>query len=891
MMSLWAKKNKDKSHLLIYHMIDTAMCTQILWDSVLQKQIKQKIAKSIYLDGDIAEAGKLISFWAGLHDLGKADKSFQDLESNRQPHNVLSMVAIERIFNDSILYTRISKIIGGHHGTFPLSCDFEKADRRKSSDFIEKCKVLTQNLINILEIPHDHISITKDLELDNSVSIILSGLISTCDWIASNEDLFPYEQNIINLTDYMEISKQRAKAAVDNVLKWSHWEPAEEVFSFSQLFPEIKGSPRPLQQKAIEISNKLNGPSLLIVEAPTGEGKTEAAMLLADYFLTSQKQKGIYFALPTQATSNQMFGRVKDFLNTRYDNKQFNFMLQHGHASLSEEFNVLQENSKLLTGLCVGDGSDTNSNAIASSWFTYKKRGLLAPFGVGTIDQVLMSVLQTKHFFIRLFGLASKTIIIDEVHAYDTYMTTLLERLLEWLAALDCNVILLSATLPKNRTKMLIEAYSKGKQSNVSLESTHLATYPRLSYISDTVYGSETFDTCQLNQKSYNIKWVDGRLPGADQHSFTLGEELKASLSEGGCVAVICNTVKRCQRVYTALKNYFPEDELSIFHARYLFKDRAAREKQTLEWFGKDRSSRPSKMIIVTTQVIEQSLDIDFDLMVTDMAPVDLILQRGGRLHRHELREGSTRALGLREPQLWIVKPESVAEGVPTFDNGTEAVYSSSSHILFRSWLSLKDREGVTIPVETEGLIESVYDNRECIEGLTENQQTYWHETLQKDKSKYDKLSYTASTVNILPPYYEDDIFEDFNQMLLEDSPESHRTRQALTRMQDIPSVNTVLLFEDNSVFYIDIEKTQTINPNQVYTEQIKKIINNSININDFSIAPWLWKNGEHPTSWDKSKLLRNLKLISLSDNSVNIANKNLTYCPVVGLLIEKRSL
>src|SRR5207248_6281763 len=109
----------------------------------------------------------------------------------------------------------------------------------------------------------------------------------------------------------------------------------------------------------------------------------------------------------------------------------------------------------------VYDEEKRPSAVVAEEWFARnKKQALLAPFGVGTIDQALLAVLQTRHVFVRLFGLAGKCVVLDEVHAYDAYMTTLMERLLRWLAALGCPVMLLSATLPRDKRVKLLRAYA-----------------------------------------------------------------------------------------------------------------------------------------------------------------------------------------------------------------------------------------------------------------------------------------------------------------------------------------------------------------------------------------------------------------------------------------------
>ena len=243
----------------------------------------------------------------------------------------------------------------------------------------------------------------------------------------------------------------------------------------------------------------------------------------------------------------------------------------------------------------------------------------------------------------RLFGLAGKTVIIDEVHAYDAYMMKLMERLLEWLAALGCGVVLLSATLPNKKRHDLVKAFAAGLRRNEPKREDKL--YPRLTWVSRTYSGVEHFPASTQFSRTILYEWVNGALPTATSQVFTLGVRLQKALADGGCAAVICNTVSRAQEVFRALKPFFSgqdvddgQHELNLFHARFLYDDREQREGQALRRFGKPNDpkvKRPRRAVLVATQVIEQSLDLDFDLMVTEMAPVDLILQRAGRLHRH----------------------------------------------------------------------------------------------------------------------------------------------------------------------------------------------------------------------------------------------------------------
>ncbi len=279
---------------------------------------------------------------------------------------------------------------------------------------------LANSLAELVDLPRDR----RPVEISNGAAMVLAGFVSVADWIGSNTEFFPpaYPPD---LAAYALNAQKQAGRALDG-LGWRLQPFPPGIRGFADLFPGIQ-SPNDLQMTVESIAPNLNEPGLVIIEAPTGEGKTEAAMYLADCWAERTGGQGCYFALPTQATSNQMFGRVRDFLQDRYPGEPVQLQLLHGYAALSAEFEVLRENGERLfapqyTGV---EPSGNQLGVIAAEWFTYRKRGLLAPFGVGTIDQALLAVLQTRHVFVRLFGLSGKTIVIDEVHAYDAYMTTL----------------------------------------------------------------------------------------------------------------------------------------------------------------------------------------------------------------------------------------------------------------------------------------------------------------------------------------------------------------------------------------------------------------------------------------------------------------------------------
>jgi CRISPR-associated endonuclease/helicase Cas3 len=489
-----------------------------------------------------------------------------------------------------------------------------------------------------------------------------------------------------------------------------------------------------------------------------------------------------------------------------------------------------------------------------------------------------MAVLQTKHVFVRLFGLAHKTVIIDEVHAYDAYMSTLLERLLEWLAALGSPVILLSATLPVSRRNALIKAYQKGL--DVETGEIEMADYPRISYATDSMIKVRHIESSTKNQTLHIKKLVD--------ENFI--EELKVKLeNKRGCTAIICNTVKRSQDIYEQLsKDQFFDGKVDLLHSRFRFCDRDAIEKRVRLGFGKEGEKvrvtengneiereveRPDFAVLVSTQIIEQSLDIDFDLMISDLAPIDLLLQRAGRLHRHD-RE---RKEEFKEATLWIIQPEIKDHCLPNFENSS--VYDE--HILLRTWLELnkKEYEKIEIPAEIEKLIEAVYDKkRDCFD---ENYQIFWNETKIRMDEKLKLKRAKAKTCRITD-CDDEDLFENDILNLDEDNPEVHKTLQALTRDDEMPSVSVVVLT------YKEAKKIDlNAKPNK---KTIEFLLKRETKISKKGLTNLIIADENlKQKSWKDLALLRHHRLLELDENNERIlGNFKVSLNENLGIVIEK---
>ena len=869
----WAKKKNGEYgeiyHPLLFHTFDVGIVARELWQSGLHEAIRRFFVTELGLSEQ--ETIAWLSFFIALHDTGKASPAFirQDQKAQEAlqqlgfmfrpvnkkcPHGVITAYVLadllEPISRDKkflrVFGRALGIAVGGHHGTF--SGDKVGPRQRGKDKWEEARKGLVEELARLF---HVSLATLPNYSQNRAFYVLLAGLTCVADWIGSNEEHFPYAPSGTSPEKYVILAQQRAYDAIKG-MGWANWKPPTSVATFERLFPSIQ-SPWPCQRRAETLAPQLTGSaSLVLIEAPMGEGKTEAAMFFADYWAAKLQQQGCYFALPTQATSNQMFGRVRQFIAGRYPAQSVNLQLVHGANLLSEEFTALR-----FRTYPEEDGSlnEAHGSITVEDWFLPKKRALLAPFGVGTIDQALMAVLQTRHFFVRLFGLAHKTVIIDEVHAYDTYMSVLLERLLEWLHALGCSVVMLSATLPARKRQQFVQAY--GGQPPVQS-----AGYPQMTWVSGEKSGSVNFSAVQHRQIALH--------PLGDS-TIELVEKLREAVKGGGCVAIVCNTVGRAQEVYRVLRQqHFVEPEnLQLLHSRFPFDEREKRERRALESFGKG-GTRPHAAILVSTQIIEQSLDLDFDLMITDLAPADLVLQRAGRLHRHK----NERPAQLREPVLWLRMPDLGVDGVPDF-RASQKIYDL--YILLRSYTALKDRNTIHLPEDLPTIVEEVYgaegawppsELQQAADGAREEMQ----QAVKKEK-------YAAKQNLIDPPRglaEPDKFLKRFSRNLEEDNPEIHKSLQALTRLTE-PSVQVVCLPESDG---IDL----AVKPSPT---QIRSLLRRTMTITDKRVVFTL-RDQSVPSGWRRTPALRHHRLLIFSEGSTSVGKYLLRLDPELGLLIDQ---
>jgi CRISPR-associated endonuclease/helicase Cas3 len=871
---LWAKLSRDKtrSHPLICHLLDVAEMTQTLWRDALTAGQRARWAVALGLDDEAA--GRLLAFWAGLHDLGKASPAFQrqwrEAEASLStaglpfpkrfvdefcPHGRITTATLPAMLTAETGLSprpaaRIARAVGGHHGAWPTPAEEQavKSDERGGAEWDAVRRDLLHVLRDVLQ-PSTLADWPLSRADDNAFLTWFSGLVSVADWLGSMEEHFPYVEAPLEPAQYARRAATQAQDALPS-LHWTDWQPPAAPLPFTELFPF---QPSDMQKKVIDLAAQLNQPALVLIEAPTGSGKTEAALYLADAWARALQQRGMYVAMPTMATSNQMWERVGEFLRRRYPQSDLSPLLVHSQARWVEpppEATLQDETEEAI--------------AAALAWFLPRKRSLLAPCAVGTVDQALMSVLQARHFFVRLFGLSEKTVIFDEIHAYDTYMSTLFQRLLGWLRAMSASVVLLSATLPAQTRRDLLEAYA-GRPLNLPP-----VEYPAITWATSGDAGVVPLP--RPEDRRVALRWLS-REPEA------VVDVLRTTLQEGGCAAVICNTITRVQEIYRALKeaHLVPDDALTLFHARYPLARRNEIEKGVLARFGKN-GARPERAIVVATQVIEQSLDLDFDVMVSDLAPVDLIVQRAGRLHRHP---GRTRPDPVAAPRLYVAVD---AEGDAMPDFGRD-VYVYTPYLLLRSYLVLRGRDVLTLPGEVAALIEAGYGD-EPLPDTPPALAAALDAARQKMQQTEDKEEYEARRRLVGKPSF-DELLTETRAGLEEDAPDVHAAFQALTRLGP-PTIPLVCLHKtpaglntepDGSGASVDLDRKPD-------AETTKALARATVGVSHRELVKFLLAQ-EPPAAWRTHSLLRDHRVAIFLDGVYTCGDHTLHLSRELGLQVD----
>lgn len=663
-------------HLLPYHCLDVAAAGLVLIQR--DPHLFRLFAESTRLPEDAIV--KFIPHFLALHDIGKFSVRFQNLKPDilsrlqgktsdkgyivRHDDMALSLIEQDLLhhsweanwfrhdpswtFSDwKFVWRPWFWAVGGHHGVPPQSRSevnparlFDAEDRAAACSFGDACAALF-----IGEEDSCPLAFYEDLiDIFVRTSWLMAGLVVLSDWIGSS-DHFLFHSEPLPLREYWE---KIALPTAERAVKEAGVLPSlvSPHTGMANLFPQIT-KPTVLQE-TVSRCRLHEGPQLFIMEETTGSGKTEAALVLAHRLIAEGAAEGIFIGLPTMATADAMYDRLgKAYQRIFAEGEHPSLILAHSARHLSDTF-------RRSIGPSGGDvrerygREEATASAQCTAWLAdSRKRALLASVGVGTIDQALMSVLPFRHQSLRLLGIARKVLIVDEVHAYDAYMHTLLEHLLRFHAALGGSAILLSATLPLHQRQSLIKNFTQGL--GVTSPIAQNTSYPLLTNVS-----GQTFEEISVIDEKRPERCVRVELTDSIQD---VEDCLKTAVVNGQCACWVRNTVKDALLAYEKLSEILSEEHVMLFHARFAMGDRRSIGDEVIRLFGinstkKDRQGK----VLIATQVVEQSLDLDFDVMVTDLAPIDLIIQRAGRLHRHQIPERGDRGT----PTLLVLAPPPI---------------------------------------------------------------------------------------------------------------------------------------------------------------------------------------------------------------------------------------
>ena len=712
-------------HPLAHHSLDVAAVAE----AILQENPRLAYNLASLLGLPRQEAIRIATLLCGLHDVGKFAKRFQakapgvfqellgdEVDAWDAPYDHaagglrLFCAAPEQFHlpagGSLRVWRRLFSAVTGHHGSPPMATAGGSLGVLRAEEYgtegVEAALAFSQVLPGLLKVP-------KELRFSGqrkgrAASYLLAGLAVQADWIGSNQRWFPYTAPDRQLDQYWREAQKRATKALGRagVLPAS---PAVALTYPGDLIGP-KETPTPMQQqtKAMLLHD---GPGLFLIEDETGSGKTEAAVMLAYRLMQAGAADGLFVGLPTMATSDAMYIRLQESYRRLFvPDTEPSLVLAHSARDMHEKFRAtVMQAGRTERGYSQEDGeAEDTASALCAAWIADdRRRSFLADVGVGTVDQALLGILPSRHQSLRLMGLSRKVLIVDEVHAYDPYMQGELQTLLEFQAALGGSVILLSATLPAGQRQALVRAFARGAggeaRGGEEYSPAPDCPYPLMTACSRTEVREIPVKPRPGHGRRLPVRFV--RTVNA-----ALDEVVQAARQDRA-VLYIRNTVDDALDAWRELRRRGVD--AAVFHARYAMVDRKTIERRVVDRFGrKSKADARKGRVLVATQIVEQSLDLDFDVMITDLAPIDLLIQRAGRLWRHQRKHRRC----WPPPELVVVSP------VPGDNVGEHwfrglfprAAYVYSNHA--RLWLTARvlEQEGaIESPGGLRSLLEAVY--------------------------------------------------------------------------------------------------------------------------------------------------------------------------------------
>lgn len=673
LLALWGKnsyRGPARPFPLIGHLLDTSVTAGLLWDQWLRPGLRDILTESL-APGLPRLARKRAMLAAGLHDIGKINGIFQgQTQAARDPqwgaefrseldaagfpepvhnpldevvrHETITMAHLMRMkaperdslaiqMNETPTEHYLATVGAGHHGAFPHPHPMRPIRRqlRETTDGMwgDQAFAHVNHIMDALDIDGDITDIPPLAGDAATALILLSGLVVLADWLASDDAIVEAGRADMRKPSLNPVRHPKAWMAARHE-RYSDVLPDtlgiyEDIANPREaILGDFARTPTDLQQQAVGV-----GGGLWLVTYPTGDGKTEAAMLRH----VSKPGEGILFALPTRATTNAMMKRMRGFMKGTSNKGR----LSHGYAIL-DDFNDPAERSYTMDGGCTG--------LHPSEWLSKGSRNsLLAPVTVSTCDQVLLTALRQKGTPLRLLALANRHIVLDEVHTYSHYETALLCSLLSWLARTGTRVTLLSATLPTWQRNQLVGAYD---------DSAPAIAPRKVTFPSSTLVRGNGMAMPEQgrSRREYDLAISIEHTSEPHMSHLDLIQRSRARYPNAR-IAAIVNVVDRAIDVADMLQQR--GHDVTVLHSRMTAGHREEVGTRLTTDLGKGGS--PTKgTIVVGTQVIEASLDIDFDVMTTDLAPAASLVQRAGRAWRREDPDRHLRVPGMAGPTLHV---------------------------------------------------------------------------------------------------------------------------------------------------------------------------------------------------------------------------------------------
>ena len=697
LLRLWGKsRGLDEPYPLFAHLLDTAAAAGAVAELVIPRSLAERLADKMGVSRREWEQTAVVL--GGWHDIGKASCGFQqqaaacpswlanarDASDAGRHDRIGACLVWDRLAGHRSRH-RLSQIVGGHHGTIPKlnrrDLDCHGGAGLVDLDPPEELLLARRQAWDALD---SVLGGLPDAAMPADAASATLAVVVLADWIASSAWLLHHRQQAIasGMSDPGEMfahGRRLAETLIDRAgLTAPQQAPTPTP---ATMFADSATAWTPLQQSLAD-SFRPSGPGIVVICAPTGEGKTEAALLAASRLSAASGRHGLFFAMPTVATAEGLHDRLSAYIE-RHHRGAPSLRRVHSQAILWDED--------------PGRGAvsdDDDAVRAAARWMTGTRKSILAPYGVGTIDQVLLGALRAKHSPLRLLGAATGTLIVDEAHSLDPYMRQLLVRCVEWVASLGTPVVVMSATMPHRRVSELVDAYRRGADvhSGASDAPPEPPGYPMWMSWTPT---DGWLSADARARRSWTLR-VDVADVVAAQLTQQIAAAAVAATATGKCVLVVRSTVGAAQQTHDAAlasdPSLKPGETLEILHSRMPQHQRRSRSQRLLDTLGPDTARRPGRLLLVATQVVEQSLDVDFDLLITDPAPVSALLQRAGRVRRH--RPTTTGPVRVRV--FWPV----------TGDNRPHKgslIYSKADLMAARAWVTCAETsDSVTVAVPSE---------------------------------------------------------------------------------------------------------------------------------------------------------------------------------------------